>query len=297
MKRLRWLLAPMVASLLVLGVACGGDDDGDDGGASTGASNDTPAATSTTTTATGSAAPTGATGSTGAPASTGASTDQGSLNVDNVAASLEDVESFRFNMTMSMDFDMPEGQSSEDAAGAAMLAALLGNIEVEGEYVAPDRVRTSMTFFGMDMQAIQIGDESWTNDGSGWTADASGDASMDMMPFDVSDPSEFFEFIPADQLEGAETSRETVNGFETTKYHFDKDSLTALAESSGESMGMEDFGEVDTMDLDLWLTDEGLPVKMLMNIDGESEGSQIAIQMEFNISDLNDPGISIERPI
>lgn len=291
----RWALAPFVAITLGLLVACGGDSD--DG-------SDTTSTTTTTQTQTTSDAATGtasgaSTTETSQTATTaqGTSTGDGTLDMGSLAANLEDVESFRFDMKMKLDLDVPEGStgSQEDAAAAAMMAALFGNIEAKGEYVAPDSYHMEMTVLGMHVETIQIGDESWTNDGSGWVADSEGGSFSS--PFGDSPADLPFEALPQEQLEGAETSQEEVNGFQTTRYHFDKEAIAALAESSDDPTAVADLSELDSMNLDIWVTEDGIPVKMLMEAAGESEGSQIGINMEFNVSDFNDPSITIERPI
>lgn len=287
MINLRWIPMALFAAVLVFAVACGGDDDsGSTGatGANTGASTGAATGASTGSASTGSA-PTGSTG-----AATGST---GSIDLDSVASSLENVDSFRFNMTIQMDVDAPD-DGDEDAQAAAMMMAMFGNMRVEGAYVAPDRVQTRMNFFGMNVQAIQIGNEAWTNDGSGWVEDPSGDVGSSL-PIDVTSPESIFDFIPADELEGARTSRESVNGVQTTRYTFDKDALEAMAQTSGEDLG--DLSEIDTFNLDLWLTDDGLPVKMVMQMEGLSEGVQLSIQMEYNITDINDSSIRIDRPV
>jgi hypothetical protein len=34
-----------------------------------------------------------------------------------------------------------------------------------------------------------------------------------------------------------------------------------------------------------------------MDVQGESEGVEISVQLEYNIRDINDPSITIQRPI
>ena len=304
MNKLRWFVVPIATALLVLAVACGGDSDDEDdmsngatggggtGVASTGAGTQAEAPSPTEASSVPDA-PTPADSPTPADGPTEAASD-GTLDMASLSASLDAIESFRFDLTMAIDFDLPESGQSEDAAAAAMLMALFSNISAEGTYVAPDSYEMTMSFIGLEMQAIQIGQESWINDGSGWVADSG----MGMSPFGSASPAELpFEFIPEAVLAGAETSSETVNGIETTRFSFDKDSLAALAEATGETAGIEDLSEVDTMDLDVWLTADGIPVKMIMDMQGESEGSQIAINLEFNVRDINDPSIQIEPPL
>jgi hypothetical protein len=231
---------------------------------------------------------------------TGAGLPSGnSLNVANVAATLEEVESFRFNFKLKLDVDLGNAGSDDDAALAAMFLALLGNIEAEGAFVAPDRSALTMNVFGMDIETITIGEESWTNDGSGWTLDSSDDGfdTTFSMPFDFSSPGMPFDFLPDEDLAGAKITDEKVNGFQTKRYSFDKDSLQSLAASMGDQAGIGDVSDLDKMTLDIWVTEDGVPVKMVISGSGESEGTGIAIDLEFNIKDLNDDSITIERPI
>jgi hypothetical protein len=284
MTKLRWIPVSLLAAVLILSVACGGDDD-DNGGAS-GAAN-TPTATA--------AASSGATGSATATAqpqgSTGATGSSGAIT------GFENVKSGHFNMTLKMNFDTPDGATGSDADSAAMLAALLGNIQVQGSYVAPDRVQTKTTLFGQTLETIQIGSETWINDGSGWKAGDASDGLGSAIPFDPSSPDSLFDIIPQDKLDKADKSQESVNGYDTTKYHFDKDALAELAQSSGAENPMGDLSEVDKLDLNVWITKDGVPVKMAMDVAGESEGSNVSISMNFDVTDLNDSSIKIDKPI
>jgi hypothetical protein len=278
--------------LLAFGVACGGDSEDEPVVV-------TPAPSPTSRPAASNApssqpSPTvGATGAGAPPTQQAVQTaPEGTLNVANLSASLQAIESFRFDLALQMDFDVPEGTQNSEAAAAAALMALFGHIEAEGAYVAPDQYQVDMTFLGMDIKVIQIGEEVWTNDGSGWVSDP--DAVV--TPFGTSPTEIPFEFIPEAELAGAEITTETLDGVETTRFSFDKDSLAALAEAAGETAGLEDLSEVDTLALDVWITSDGVPVKMTMDVQGESEGVEISVQLEYNIRDINDPSITIQRP-
>jgi hypothetical protein len=283
MTKLRWISVSLLAAVLVLSVACSGGDDDDNSGASGAANTPVATASGSSSGSTGSAAATAVQGSSGATGGSG-------------AIGLQNVQSGRFNMTLKMDFDTPDGATGSDDDSAAMLAALLGNIQVEGSYVAPDRVQTKSTLFGQTLETIQIGNETWINDGSGWEAADASEGAGSPIPFDLSSPESLFDIIPQDQLDKADKSEESVNGFDTTKYHFDKDALAELAQSTGASP-MEDLSEVDNLDLDVWVTKDGVPVKMAMNVAGESDGSKVNITLNFDITDLNDSSIKIDKPI
>ena len=51
------------------------------------------------------------------------------------------------------------------------------------------------------------------------------------------------------------------------------------------------------MNLDVWITKDNIPVKLVMSIKGEAEGTRLDIQVEFNVTDLNDFSIKIQKPI
>lgn len=255
----RWIVAPFAAALVVLAVACGGDDkDNDSANASTGG---------------------------------GGTTTSRELNLATAAKALEELKSFRFDVSVKLDVDAPStGNEDEDAFGAAFLA-LLGNIKVTGAYAAPDSFQAETTLLGQKVQMVQIGNQAWMNDGSGWEVTDADDSMFAMTPKDI------FEMVPEEVLKGATIKSEKVNGQDTTRYSFDKAQLISLAEQFGEEMDMADLQDVDSMNLDVWLTKDNLPVKMLVAAKGESEGAKMDIQLEFNITDLNDAGIKIQKPI
>ncbi len=286
MTKLRWLPVSLLAAVLVLSVACSGGDNKDKTDNATGASG-SPAATAP--------ASTGSSGATSATAEPTGSRAQPAPSSGTITG-LDNVKSARFNVSLKLNFDAPQGQSEEDAAASAMIAALLGNVQVEGSYVAPDRIETKSTFFGQTLQTIQIGNEQWTNDGSGWVASDSSEGTGGPIPFDMSSPSSLFDIVPQDKLDQADKSSESVNGFDTTKYHFDKNALADLAQSSSETP-LGDLSDVNTLDLDVWVTKDGVPVKMALNLDGDSEGQKISMALEFNVTDLNDSSITIDKPI
>jgi hypothetical protein len=261
MKRLRWFVAPLVVAFLAFSVACGGDDDKDNGGAS-------------------------ATG----PSGSGAATSQ-VLDLTKAAETLLDVKSFRFDVSLKIDAGQPS--NSNDAFGAALLA-LFGNIKADGAFLAPDSYQVKMQVFGQTIEYIKVGNEAFVNDGSGWAkADPDSDFS-DFGLFSGSSPTDFaFDFLPAEVLRGAKTKSETVNGVTATRYSFDKAALADIATELGESAA--ELDEIDQLALDVWLTDDNIPVKVTMKMNGEYEGSKMSVDMEFNVRDLN-KDIKIEKP-
>ncbi|HWO72766.1 MAG TPA: hypothetical protein VNN21_04340 [Dehalococcoidia bacterium] len=267
MKRLGWLLLPLAATALALAFACGGDKD-----------------KGANSTSSGEGASTGGSGSASAR----------ELNINEAFTALQDLRSFRFDLAMKMDFgDALAGLQNDETGLAAAFLALFSDIKMEGAYVAPDSFDINMRLAGRDMRIVQIGREAWINDGSGWTAaDASG--ALDLFsgaPTDLAS-----ELLPAEVLKVAKTSSETVNGVKATKYSFDKQSLKDVAERLGQDTGS--FDQVDDMQLNLWMTEDNLPVKFALTAKGTDEaGNKISISMEMNIRDLNSDSIRITKPV
>jgi len=116
----------------------------------------------------------------------------------------------------------------------------------------------------------------------------------ELTPF--GNPTDFaMDFLPDEVLQNAEISSEKVDGLQTTKYHFDKDSLQAVAQQMGEDT--TDFADIEEMTLDVWLAEGNIPVKFAMNVSGtDANGSAVGMKMAFEISDIN-KDIQIERPI
>jgi hypothetical protein len=263
MKTFRWLLAPLAAGLLIVG--CGGDKD---------------------------SGPNSVKGDGSSGRGSSVSTE---LNLSNAANDLMELRSFRFDVTMKMDFDLGAVTDDEDelSAGLAqMFMAMFSDIHMQGAYVAPDAFDMQMKLAGEDVHVIQIGDELWVNEGGGWKK---GDALGGALDF-LGDPSDLaFDMLP-EVLKNAKTSSEKVNGVETTRYSFDKNALEALAEDFGEDAA--EFSEIDQAKLDVWMTQDNIPVKITMDMRGEMEdGSKMAVNLVLNVTDLNSDKVKIEAPI
>lgn len=262
MKKLRWLLAPVAVGLLSLVVACGGKDDNaasnkDSGGGGTGGS------------------------------------VSKELDLSNAATVLMELRSFRFDLGLKLDFDA-SATSEDNALGADFANAFLElfkDIKMEGVYLAPDSFDITIELAGEKVHMIQIGDDAWIDKGDGWEATSLGADVGFLNPSDLA-----FDLIPQEVLKNAKTKQEKVNGLDTTHYSFDKASLEAVARDMGQAT--VDFQEIDAAKLDVWLLNGDIPVKMALSMKGKADdGSNVAIDLEFTISDLNSDKIKIERPI
>ena len=270
MKKLRWILAPLAVGLLALTVACGGDDD------SNSQSNDN-----------------------GSYSGSGSAVSQ-ELNLAQAANQLMELRSFRFNVSFNLDIDLDalanaDTSGEDDEFGQAFAAAFLAmfsNISMEGAYVAPDSFDMQASFAGEDVHYVQIGNEAWVDDGSGWTETAANGGDLSFF----GDPTTFAtDMLPDAVLQNAKITDDEVDGMPAKHYHFDKDALQAVANDLGEETGS--LAQIDEMELDVWLIEGNIPVKVEMNASGTDEsGIDMGLKAKFEITDINS-NISIDRPI
>ena len=254
--KLRSLITLGAAALLLLVTACGGDKDSD------------------------------AQGAVAAP-----------LDLSASANNLLETRSFRFDFAMKMELpDLGPTSAEDDPFGAAFGAALLGlfsDIRAEGAFVAPDSTEVKMTMMGQEIGFVQIGKDAWVKYGARWEkADAD-----DSLTMGLTNPTELFtEFLPAEVLKGARTTKEKVNGVDAVRYSFDKAAIEKLAMEAGETpAGLEELTEAN---LDVWLTGDNIPVKVVLNATGKDEdGGKVGMKLEMNIKDLNSDSIRIRPPV
>jgi hypothetical protein len=200
--------------------------------------------------------------------------------------SIQQLKSFRFDLTMKMD---ASGGGAGDPLAAAFLGAL-GNIKANGAVVAPDQTEMHMTIFGQQFSYIQIGNRAWEKTGSTWEPATAGDLTFDMDFEDL-----ITDFVPEQVLKTAKTSKEKVNGVDAIRYSFDKAALEQIARDLGEAA---DFTDVDSVGLDIWLNADNIPVKLVIAASGRGEGGQkFSLSMEMNITDINDPSVKIKPPV
>ena len=218
------------------------------------------------------------------------------VDLKEVAATVEELKSFRFDLTMKLEVpDLSAGNftSDDDALGAlfgAVLLGALGDIKAKGAYVAPDQMEITLTLAGQEMGIVQIGNRSWFKQGGRWQ-EMPGGSELDFSAADVFQD----DLFPTDILQGIKSKREKVNGVETNHYTLDKMAFEALARDLGEST--EDLDAVDKLNLDLWLTDDNIPVKVAFDMSGKDDsGASLIIKLQMNLTDINDSGIRIRPP-
>jgi hypothetical protein len=196
-----------------------------------------------------------------------------------------DLESYRYSISILF--------GGEDLAAQGMNDV---TFDMTGAFVAPDRnqVRVEGEVGGLNLQeeSITIGGRTWVRSGDTWRE---GDAT-----FDTADltPASFFAGFDAEDLQVIEPTEETVNDVDAFRYSIDRadiEQLQALTQIFGEGDALQDLPE--ELSLDLWLAkDGGWPVKMVLTARGESDGSEMNVEMSVDITDIDDPSIEIEPP-
>jgi hypothetical protein len=183
------LLVPAIALLAASAIACGGDDAKAGGNAESG--------------------------------SRGTSTRE--LNLPDAVLELEDLRSFRMDLSFKLDLgELLASLGEEESAFASMFISMLSNVEIEAAYVAPDSYSAEAKLSGRQVKYVQIGRQAWINEGSGWKETEVEDLAGEL----GSNPTELLkDFLPQEVLEAAETKQETVNGVKATHYSFDRNSL------------------------------------------------------------------------
>jgi hypothetical protein len=203
-------------------------------------------------------------------------------------ASLADLKSFRYSITMHIEIP---GLEDELFPG---FAALLSDVEIRGASVAPDKSEMQMTLgeSGQVMGAVVIGERTWFSSGEEWTEtpNRASDVSL-LSPEKVSGS-----VIDEEAFAGAKPTKEKLNGVDALHYTANQSGLGSLRELLGVAEPENDV-PVETR-MDLWLTEDGgYPVRLMIDARGkDAEGEEVSVQLEMNVTDLNDPGIEIEPP-
>lgn len=218
------------------------------------------------------------------------------INLSESAAKISELNSFRFTLNASIDIGNQAPSTVEDAMGdafAAMLLSGLKDVKIEGAVVAPDQLQVTANLSGQEFGLVQTGGKAWASFGGFWTPIEPEELGL-QNGFDFGDLTA--DALPVEVAEAAKVSKEKVNGMDTTRYSFDKAALQKLAEDSDSGQDL-DSADLDNADLDVWLTSEGIPVKMTMKLSGKDENGQtMSVQLEFTMRDLNS-NITIRAPM
>jgi hypothetical protein len=146
-----------------------------------------------------------------------------------------------------------------------------------------------MSVAGQSFGLVKIADKAWMQFGGVWTPVESDELAFSFDDFDLGELSGGI--LPREFLQAANVTKEKLGGVDTTRYSFDKTALESLAEDA--AMGEE----IDSAQLDVWLTDDGIPVKVVADFSGhDAEGNKSAIKLDLQLKDINSD-IKIKAPM
>jgi len=221
-------------------------------------------------------------------------------------ASPADLQSFRY----SLDATIEGGGAAlgGDTGAPGLNVSLNVTVEASGAVVAPDRqqstIKADLGFLSINLESIDIGDQSWTRETGGeWTAagadDGLGGLGLDIAPTDVLGASDDESFQQLrDLLADREWESEKVNDVDAVRYTLTREDLVNEISASGTAQDLADLEGMDEFEGAIWLErSTGYPVRILIDASGTVDGDKTKIHLELNLTDLNSDSISIEAPI
>lgn len=193
---------------------------------------------------------------------------------------LADLNSYRYTIKI----DGAGGLLGAGVPGAANAA-----LEMKGAYVKPDRGEYTITIGG------QVLTTTTTIARQQWAAFAG----ITAPPTTLTNPTHSDYSLLADFWDDTlnigdftcASGRETVNGVSTRK-------CTAKEAFAREALGGIDqltLGTVSRASAEVWISDNGYPVKSLVEIGGTSSGTSYTMKVEVNVTDINS-NITINQP-
>lgn len=213
-----------------------------------------------------------------------------------------------------LEISIPFGGEFDSATGNSSfvmdLSAMAGMAEASGEEIPAEfagmfdemevRVIDGVSYIKFPLFGMLFGAQTeWIS-----APEEEGASITDDFTFAQPDnPAHLLEQFENADAEVTEVGRETVNGVDTTHYRVVFDAAAMLAEASPEERAeMLAAGPIPDGEfpMDLWITDDGVVVRYIMEIDGamveapESERFQRMV-MTFNLLDFNQP-VTIVAP-
>ncbi len=213
-----------------------------------------------------------------ADASESAEPSASGLDLEGAAGAIDDLDTFQLDVHVSGFVPTPSGESAVEMT-----------VVVDRPNDAIQMKLSGMADLGTGSQGIDIivvGNDAWINPGTGaYVATPGGAANFATIKDELS-PATLLSEVPEDAFSSMKLiGAEEKNGDATTRYHLDS-SVPGFAESMGED------GEAD-----IWIANDGsYLVSMTMSGTTEVEGESVDIAMQFDVSRVNDPSISIQAP-
>ncbi len=277
-QRQRWfrgLVLAFAGGLVVLAVACGGDDEAK--GAS-GSGKATPAPTGRPGTQTNGAAP--------------------------VRAGLADLTSYKCTLRIEGNggplADLESLLSPTGATPGAQAVSFEGNVT----FVKPDKAQVSIKLGGETFGQTTIGRQQWSTLG-GLTVGPN--AVGPQTPSDLSVCASFWDDGFAESASSFQCtgSRESVNGQQTRKCSIDKNTFDQVRQLVGGVLGDPDSGikDLTRFQMELWVTEgtnsvpAGLPARFRADMAGKDMSNRdFAIKIDLDVTNINDSGLSVAAP-
>ncbi len=269
----------------------------------------------TTTQATTTTAPT----TTSAPAAATGSTQLASIrhalaqSADITSARMEGVIQIIGAMggSVGLDLSMPFAGAFDAVSGNSMFSIDLSAMAAaSGEEIPPEfadlfghmevRVVDGVSYIRFPFFALFLGSQTeWIRA----PAEEGADLTREFVFGRPDDPTGVLSDLEEAEAEVTEVGRETVNGVQTTHYLVVFDTARLYAEASAEQRAeLEDHGYIPDgmLPMELWISDDGLIVRYVMDVDGTTlatpadEGFERMI-MTFDLLDINEP-VTIVAP-
>jgi len=214
-----------------------------------------------------------------------------------VSGAVEDGATMDISMPFGASFDTVTGNSSFFIDLSAIAAA--GGEEIPPEFAdmfgeMEVRVVDGVSYIRFPFFALLFGAETpWISA----PAEEGADLTSDFTFAQPDNPAEILEQLEDADAEVTEVGRETVNGVDTTHYLVVFDTSTVYAEATAEERAeLEESGYFPEGELpiDLWISDDGVVVRYVMDIDGalmpSPDGDEFErMLMTFDLLDVNQP--------
>ena len=221
-------------------------------------------------------------------------------------SAVEEGTTFDIAIPFGGEFDAVTGNSSF----VMDLSAMAGMAEASGEEIPAEfagmfdemevRVVDGVSYIKFPLFGMMFGAQTeWIS-----APEEEGASITDDFTFARPDnPAQMLEQFEDADAEVTEIGRETVNGVDTTHYRVIFDAAAMLAEATPEERAeMMEAGPIPDGEfpMDLWITDDGVVVRYIMEIDGsmvENDGADQfqRMVMTFNLLDVNQP-VTISAP-
>lgn len=211
--------------------------------------------------------------------------------------SLTGLNSYRYSMKMELEgleSSLAEQMAAIPGQDPTAMAESL-ELEIEGAFVAPDQAESRMRISGVDdeLALTVIGNQQWVELGDLAIGPMETTGDVSELDFALMMWEEFSE--GAGGLTCASEKKETVNDVPTNYCGIDKATYEQLSALFGGTE--EEMGDIDEMNLEMWLAEDGgWPVRLRVSVAGTDEsGQEFDAKLEMDVTDANED-IEIKPP-